>query len=122
MLKLGERLRELRERAGMSKAQLALAVGAHPNTIQAWEDDKYKIRGSNIGRLAKALNVPREELLDLGPEQPALSSMSARELVAEINKRLSLIPVEKLDHEAAKKLFTLSLLHNELVPILERCG
>lgn len=40
------RLKELREKAGLSQAQLAAKMGINPDLIGAWEGDQLKIPGS----------------------------------------------------------------------------
>ncbi|MGH6828217.1 MAG: helix-turn-helix domain-containing protein [Rhizomicrobium sp.] len=60
---LGKVLRALRERHGLSRAQLALLVGAHPNQIQKLENGERKITVEWIERLAPHLDTNAEGFL-----------------------------------------------------------
>lgn len=40
------RLRELREKAGLTQAQLAEKMGVNPDLLNAWENDQLKVPGS----------------------------------------------------------------------------
>ena len=57
MNKLGERIRSLREKAGLSKAALARRVGVSDVTISYWESGAIQRVGhSRLGPLSRALN------------------------------------------------------------------
>jgi transcriptional regulator with XRE-family HTH domain len=60
---MAKRLKELRERAGLSQARLAEKVGIHLRTYQQWE---YALRtplfDETMVRLADVLNVSLDEL------------------------------------------------------------
>ena len=61
---LGERIRRLRKKAGLTQEQLAEAVGVNPITISWWENDKYLPQTQNVKALAKALGVSEADLLN----------------------------------------------------------
>jgi transcriptional regulator with XRE-family HTH domain len=63
---LGERLRELRKRAGMTQEELAGCIDVHLNTISRWENGIDTPKTLKIKRLAEALGCTESELLN-GP-------------------------------------------------------
>lgn len=58
------RLREFRERSGLSQEELAEKVGCHPNTIRRWELGYREPRSSDIRKLCEILNCTEAELLN----------------------------------------------------------
>lgn len=61
----GERVRMLRERAGLSQAELGNKAGINPNSISNWELGIAYPQYSGIKRLCRALNCSADELLGL---------------------------------------------------------
>ena len=61
------KLREWREKRGLSQEELSESVGVHENTIRKWEKGYREPRASDIAKLAAALHVTEAELLN-GPE------------------------------------------------------
>ena len=55
-------LKEMRQRASMSQAELGDLVGVRYQLVSAWERGVHTPRGSNIRKICKALNCTREEL------------------------------------------------------------
>ena len=69
---LGQRLQQLRVRAGLSQDELARRVGVSVGTLQDWEVDAGEPGSGALGKLAGALGVPTEELAaGLAEAQPA---------------------------------------------------
>ena len=65
----GERLRELRKKAGLTQEELAYKVGVHVMTIRRYESDmRIPTNINDIQRLAAILHVSEEELLNGAPE------------------------------------------------------
>lgn len=60
---IGERIRTLREKSGMSQEELAGAVGMHPNTVARWERGELIPRGTSLSKLARGLNTTSTYLL-----------------------------------------------------------
>jgi transcriptional regulator with XRE-family HTH domain len=56
-MRFGEALRETRERAGMSRRELADAAGVPFGTIHGYEDGRRAPSFANVVRLAKALGT-----------------------------------------------------------------
>ena len=63
------RLRELRERLGISQEELAERVGCHANTIRRWELGYREPRSSDIQKLCEVLNCTGAELLSVSGKQ-----------------------------------------------------
>lgn len=59
----GARLREARERQGLSQAQLADRAAMQPSAIAHFEADRRKPSFENVRRLATALGVSSDYLL-----------------------------------------------------------
>ena len=68
----GEKIRLLREQKELTQLYLATVVGVTTDTISRWENRRYPtIKMENARKLAEALEVPLEELLD-GPPKDSL--------------------------------------------------
>ena len=63
-----ERLKHLRKKAGFSQEELAHKMELSIMTIRRWEWGERQPRLEEIQKLAKALNVSEDELLNGGPE------------------------------------------------------
>lgn len=61
---LAERLRELRKKAGLTQEDLAEYVEVHLNTISRWENGVDVPKTLKLKKLANALNVTEDELLN----------------------------------------------------------
>ena len=68
--KLGERLRELRKKAGLTQEELAERVGVHFISVSRWENGVDVPKTLKLKKLASALGVSEAELLN-GPEEAA---------------------------------------------------
>jgi transcriptional regulator with XRE-family HTH domain len=62
-VRFGERLRHLREKAGISQEKLAELAGLHRTYVSSVERGKRNISLVNIERLAEALDVPLRALM-----------------------------------------------------------
>ena len=66
----GNKIRLLREQKELTQLYLATVVGVTTDTISRWENRRYpSIKPENARKLAEALGVPLEELLDDGPPE-----------------------------------------------------
>lgn len=63
--RLGERIRSLREAAGLSQEELAAASGVSRVHLSSLERGAKEASVSTCARIAKALRVPLAKLLDL---------------------------------------------------------
>lgn len=59
-----ERLKELRKKAGLTQSGLAETIKLSIKTIQRWEQNERQPRMDEIKKLAQALNVTDDELLN----------------------------------------------------------
>ena len=60
------RLKEWRERRGLTQEELAERIGSSHTAIQRWESGKRHPRGDNLRKLAEALDCPIRDLFN-GP-------------------------------------------------------
>ena len=72
----GDRLRAAREAAGLSRDDLAVALGlSSPSRIRLWESGAEHPRPRFVPRLAVTLGVEPLELLDVDPDDPPLIAL-----------------------------------------------
>ena len=60
----GERLYRLRERAGLTQAQIAEHLGISPRAYAFWERESVSVKPEQMERLAEVLGVGVEDLLN----------------------------------------------------------
>jgi uncharacterized Tic20 family protein len=65
---LGNKIRELRKKKGLSQEELAELAGINLRTIQRIENNESEPRGNTLHLICKALDVNAEELLDYGKQ------------------------------------------------------
>ena len=66
---LGDRLRAVRRRLGMSQEELATRSGVEQASIERVEQNKRRyLRSDDLARLVKALGVSADELLGTEPD------------------------------------------------------
>ena len=66
MQNLGERLKAVRRRFGMSQEELATRSGVEQASLERVECGKRNyLRSDHLGRIAEALDVPADELLGI---------------------------------------------------------
>lgn len=63
MLQLGERLKELREKKGMSREDLAQAMNVSRQAVYKWENNKGYPDIENLIRLSELFDVSLDELI-----------------------------------------------------------
>ena len=54
---IGQRIRELRDAAGMNQSALAAELKVAPNTVSRWETGTYKVTPEDLDRLARLFKV-----------------------------------------------------------------
>ena len=67
-MNIGDKVRELREKAGMTQEELADLMGVQRNTVWRWENNRAGLRGENIQRMSSVLNVDASELIPLNSD------------------------------------------------------
>lgn len=65
---LGDKIRSLRERRNLTQEQLAEIVGVHQSKISHCETGERGVSLSLLERLARALDVDRNDLIDVAIE------------------------------------------------------
>ena len=76
-MEIGDRVKELREKAGLTQEELADRMGVQRNTVWRWENKKATLRTENIQRLSSVLNVDATELVS-SPEVKSISQESLK--------------------------------------------
>jgi transcriptional regulator with XRE-family HTH domain len=84
----GQRLRELRERCGMSQTDFGARVGVSAQTVISWEKGRTHPKRSKLNLIARALDVVDQEIshLFLSPSESNVISLST-------SRRVDPIPV-----------------------------
>ncbi len=62
-MEMGQRLRELREKAGLSQTELSRAVGISRNAVSQWEAGVTQPSTRHLNAVARALNVPVNRIM-----------------------------------------------------------
>lgn len=70
---LGQKIKEIRKRLGLSQEQLADILNVSRQAITKWENDGGLPDVSNLAKLAKVFNISVDYLLDHDYQLPALS-------------------------------------------------
>ena len=89
---LGQRVRQIRKSANVSKTQLAEATGLHPTHITKIESgNRPNIAGTTLVALARALGTSAEYLLEGSGVGPSAAETTAA-VTAATKRQQSLIP------------------------------
>ncbi len=96
----GKRLREIRQRRGLTQAELGVAVGVSKRVITYYERDDALPPGAVLVHLAQVLRVGTDELLGVKPLKDSTSPKTAR-LLKRV-KRVESLPAA--DRRAVLKL------------------
>ena len=62
-MKLSEKIKELREKAGLTQEELAEKMEVQRNTVWRWENQKANLKSDNVRKLSTILNVDPVELM-----------------------------------------------------------
>jgi transcriptional regulator with XRE-family HTH domain len=90
----GERLAEMRQRRGMTQAELGKAVGVSNRVIAYYEVEGAQPPGAMLVDLSRALRVSTDQLLGVKPVKEKPSPKTAR-LVKRLQKVESLPPADR---------------------------
>ena len=99
LMEFGESIKKFRKAAGLTQKQLAEMIGAAEITIRQYENNKRNPSWRQMTAIAKALNVPFEELLGF---IVAYKNQLTDEEIAE-NDRLATIEFEKANEAEREK-------------------
>ncbi|WP_268223155.1 helix-turn-helix domain-containing protein [Sinomicrobium oceani] len=69
MKELGQKLKELRKKNGLSQEELADAAKVNLRTIQRIENNESVPRGKTLGLICEVLEINIEDILDFGKEE-----------------------------------------------------
>jgi len=69
MIEIGKRIKEIRNKKGLSQEELAEASQVNLRTIQRIENNANAPRGKTLNLICEALNVTSEDILDYGKEK-----------------------------------------------------
>ena len=97
------KLKELREKAGMSQTQLASAAGVSDRTISSYETGKAYPRGRIIYRLASALGVSPDYLRRDDISDPAFG-MERVSQVEPVRQRFGAVAAQELEELLERNL------------------
>jgi transcriptional regulator with XRE-family HTH domain len=71
---IGERIRELRKRQGMSQAELAAELGINQTAVSDYETGAARIHAAMLAALARVLRTSADEILGLSSARTARSA------------------------------------------------
>lgn len=89
---LAARLVALRRAAGLTQHELAQALGVAQTTLALWESSDTPPRSDVLPKMARALGVPVESLLDPDAELPATRRAVPKGRVWELFERVATLP------------------------------
>ena len=84
MIQLGSRIRQARDRAGLTQEQLAERIGVSRTAIARYESGEIEPKLHNLAAIAMALSVSCDELLGIRPVSSALSLSPEAEAALEL--------------------------------------
>ena len=126
MHKVGERIKELRKKAGLTQAQLAEKLNVTPQNISQYERGLKNPKIGTLNKIAKALGVPVTELDPSIIPRPKFIPIGKRiesariaqgVSVEELASRLGVPPEKVREYErgdAVPKKYTISLIAGKL--------
>ena len=68
MNEIGEKIKELRRKKGLSQEELAEQAGINLRTIQRIENNESEPRGNTMHLICKVLDIHAEDILDYGKQ------------------------------------------------------
>lgn len=106
-----DRLKELRVKKGISQNELARIIGVHVTNISRYERGENRPTSDVLAKLANALDVTADYLMDGSMDDKAQSTISDKELLSQF-QRLEKLPSEK--KAVVKELIDAFLLKTDL--------
>lgn len=88
--RLGQRIRELRLKAGLTQEQLAERADLHPTYLGGVERGERNLSLNNLDKLAGAMQVPLHSLLNFQDEHNRRSVEGVKSLIVWGNPRMEL--------------------------------
>lgn len=93
-LEIAKQIKINRERIGLSKKELAAAVGAAPSTVSGWENGAYAPGANTIVRLSELFGITIDAIY--GIDDKELAAISDNELDADVLGLIKGMSPEKL--------------------------
>jgi transcriptional regulator with XRE-family HTH domain len=117
---IGHRIRELRQKKGLTQTELGQLLGCAQTTIAEWEKKKGRAPNKNLlGKVAEVLEISVEYLLGLEkterPHIPCYGEFLSKEFIWP-NKASYEIEIPKAEYSPSR--FSIQLLDNLLEPII----
>ena len=88
--RLGQRIRELRLKAGLTQEQLAERADLHPTYLGGVERGERNLSLKNLDKLARALEVPLKSVVDFEDEDIHRTSQCLKDLIVGSNPRMEM--------------------------------
>ncbi|MDT2829015.1 helix-turn-helix transcriptional regulator [Enterococcus viikkiensis] len=86
---VGERIAKLRERRGLSQAQLAKELKVGTSTLGMWETGKRRLKDDTLKMIAEYFNVSSDYLLGIDSKNAAPSNFKVETVAAHIDDDVS---------------------------------
>ena len=96
MAKIGEKIKELRTKAGISQQRLAELLGVSRPTISQIENGERKVSVDELDRLAKIFNISVNSLLNKEKEPEVILEEKAKEKKLQPSIRIN-VPQKNLE-------------------------
>jgi transcriptional regulator with XRE-family HTH domain len=94
----GRKVREARERAGLTRAQLGDATGLAPSYLFEIENEGANVTLKTLAKLAQSLNLGPRDLLPES-EQDALTGSAVAELIAALDRAADVLSQRQSQEE-----------------------
>ena len=79
---VGERIKEMREKMGLTQEELAERIGVKRNTVWRWENGKAALRAETLERISSILSTETSSLM-VGVSEPSAERQNDSDLVYE---------------------------------------
>lgn len=119
-MSLGQTISQVRKQKNLKQAQLAERLGVNQSVIARWESDQIRPRRSSLTELAKALEIPVENLL---VEDATGAFGGIQHLNPDLTELLQSLPKLADDQLSALKVVVRDMLtRSSLQTLLNRAG
>ncbi len=88
---IGERIRRLRKRCGLTQVQLAKKMGLIQNLISDYERGLLRLRAEMVARFAKALEVSCDEVIGFGKSAAPVPEAMKNDISLALMRQMSRI-------------------------------
>lgn len=121
---IGYRIRELRQKKGLTQMELGNLIGCAQNTITAWEKNKGRAPHKELlGKIAKILGVSVDYLFGIGdpnmPRIPCYGEVCTNEFAWPENEQPDHY-IEVPSEEYSTKRYSFKILDDLLEPVIDK--